>query len=54
MNNNGEDNNIENTEFAQVTEKAVEFLRTLANYNRLIILSCLLKGEFCVGDLEKN
>lgn len=30
------------------------FLKTLANSNRLVILSQLLGKEMCVGDLEKN
>lgn len=44
--------NISNN-FIQAAEKSAEFLRTLANPNRLIILNQLLKGESCVGDLEK-
>jgi ArsR family transcriptional regulator len=34
--------------------EAADFLKTLANSNRLVILSCLLQGEMCVGDLEKK
>jgi len=34
--------------------KAANFLKTLANSNRLVILSRLLGKEMCVGDLEKN
>ncbi|MCF8473275.1 MAG: metalloregulator ArsR/SmtB family transcription factor [Emcibacter sp.] len=33
---------------------AADFLKTLANSNRLVILSQLLDKEMCVGDLEKN
>ena len=41
-------------ELSQISEKAAEFLRTLANPNRLIILNRLMRGEACVGDLEKS
>lgn len=41
-------------ELSQIAEKAAEFLRTLANSNRLIILNRLMRGEACVGDLEKS
>lgn len=34
--------------------EAADFLKTLANSNRLVILSRLLGEETCVGDLEKN
>ena len=34
--------------------QAADFLKTLANSNRLVILSRLLGSEMCVGDLEKN
>lgn len=34
--------------------EAADFLKTLANSNRLVILSRLLGKETCVGDLEKN
>tara|TARA_B100001939_G_scaffold336752_1_gene340219 strand:- start:1909 stop:2253 length:345 start_codon:yes stop_codon:yes gene_type:complete len=34
--------------------QAADFLKTLANSNRLVILSRLLDEEMCVGDLEKN
>ncbi len=34
--------------------EAADFLKTLANSNRLVILSRLLGEEMCVGDLEKN
>lgn len=34
--------------------EAADFLKTLANANRLVILSRLMGGEMCVGDLEKN
>ena len=34
--------------------EAAGFLKTLANSNRLVILSRLLDKEKCVGDLEKN
>ncbi|MCF6216639.1 MAG: metalloregulator ArsR/SmtB family transcription factor [Emcibacter sp.] len=34
--------------------EAADFLKTLANSNRLIILSRLLGKEMCVGDLEKD
>ncbi len=34
--------------------EAADFLKTLANSNRLMILSRLLGKEICVGDLEKN
>lgn len=34
--------------------EAAGFLKTLANSNRLVILSRLLDDEKCVGDLEKN
>lgn len=34
--------------------EAADFLKTLANSNRLVILSRLLGKEMCVGDLEKN
>ena len=34
--------------------QAADFLKTLANSNRLVILSRLLDDEMCVGDLEKN
>jgi len=34
--------------------EAADFLKTLANPNRLVILSRLLGKETCVGDLEKN
>ena len=54
MNNQGNDNSQKNIELSQAAEKAAEFLKTLANPNRLIILGCLLKGESCVGDLEKS
>lgn len=43
-----------NVKFKQTADNASEFLKSLANTNRLIILSCLKKGESCVGDLEKN
>jgi len=33
---------------------AADFLKTLANSNRLVILSNLMAQEMCVGDLEKN
>ncbi len=34
--------------------EAADFFKTLANSNRLVILSRLLGKEVCVGDLEKN
>jgi len=34
--------------------EVADFLKTLANSNRLVILSRLLGKEMCVGDLEKN
>jgi len=34
--------------------EAADFLKTLANSNRLVILSRLLGKESCVGELEKN
>ncbi len=34
--------------------EAADFLKTLANSNRLVILSRLLGRERCVSDLEKN
>lgn len=46
--------NFENTNVVQVADNAAEFLKTLANQNRLIILSCLRNGELCVGDIEKS
>lgn len=54
MKNNGNENRQIQTELLQTAEKAAEFLKTLANPNRLIILDCLLEGESCVGDLEKS
>lgn len=48
------ENGGENMIILQAADNAAEFLKTLANPNRLIILNCLKKGESCVGDLEKN
>lgn len=38
----------------QSVHEAATFLKNLANPNRLIILGKLLKGELCVGELEKS
>lgn len=38
---------------AQGTDIASEYLKLLANSNRLIILNHLLDGEACVGEIEK-
>ena len=54
MNKIGDKTILENQKISQASDNAAEFLKTLANPNRLIILSCLSKGESCVGDLEKN
>ena len=54
MNYKGEENSQEDGEFIQAADNAAEFLKTLANPNRLIILGKLQKGESCVGDLEKT
>ncbi len=54
MKHNSSDKNKNNAEVSQVYEESAEFLRTLANHNRLIILGKLLDGGACVGDLEKN
>lgn len=54
MKNEGNQLSQQDSELSQVAEKAAEFLRTLANPNRLIILIRLLQGEACVGDLEKS
>ena len=54
MNNKGKENSQKNIELLQIAENAAGFLKTLANSNRLIILGKLLKGECCVGDLEKD
>lgn len=54
MNYKGEENSQEDGELSQVADSAAEFLKTLANPNRLIILGKLQKGESCVGDLEKT
>ena len=50
----GENTSQENIEISQVADNVAEFLKTLANPNRLIILSYLREGESCVGDLEKR
>ncbi|MCC3860290.1 ArsR/SmtB family transcription factor [Pseudemcibacter aquimaris] len=50
----GEENSHLNIDMSQAAENAAEFLKTLANPNRLIILGCLLKGESNVGELEKS
>jgi len=34
-------------------DKAAEFLRTMANRDRLLLLCQLTEGERCVGDLEE-
>lgn len=34
-------------------DKAAEFLRTMANRDRLLLLCQLSEGEKCVGDLEE-
>ncbi|MBL4602055.1 MAG: winged helix-turn-helix transcriptional regulator [Emcibacteraceae bacterium] len=54
MNNKGKENNQQNIELLQIADNAARFLKTLANSNRLIILGKLVKGECCVGDLEKD
>lgn len=54
MKNEGSDDSHNDFGFTQASEKSAEFLRTLANSNRLIILGKLLQGEACVGDLEKS
>lgn len=54
MNKIGDNTDLENQKVTQAADNAAEFLKTLANPNRLIILSCLRKGESCVGDLEKS
>ncbi len=54
MTNDGNQLSRNENDLSQVAEKAAEFLRTLANPNRLIILVRLLEGEACVGDLEKS
>lgn len=50
MNNKSKKNNVY---LRQDADTAAEYLKILANSNRLIILSHLLEGECCVGDLEK-
>lgn len=50
----GDENSQTVSELSQAAENAAEFMKTLANPNRLIILRCLMKGESCVGDLEKS
>lgn len=50
-------NNIDFIDSEKMQSKAfqaADFLKTLANSNRLVILSRLLDEEMCVGDLEKN
>lgn len=54
MNKINKEDSRKNVEISQAADNAAEFLKTLANPNRLIILSCLTKGESCVGDLEKS
>ncbi|MEZ5759037.1 MAG: metalloregulator ArsR/SmtB family transcription factor [Emcibacteraceae bacterium] len=54
MNKLGEGKCAEGTEIIQISGMAAEFLKTLANPNRLIILGRLMKGELCVSDLEKK
>ncbi len=54
MNNKGDNVSQEELEVSQTADIAAEFLKTLANPNRLIILGRLQKGESCVGDLEKS
>ena len=54
MNKIGADTTLKNIGTTQAADNAAEFLKTLANPNRLIILLCLRMGELCVGDLEKN
>ena len=49
-----EENSQITSELSKAAENAAELLKTLANPNRLIILDCLMQGEFCVGDLEKS
>ncbi len=50
MNIKSKKNNIHSRQDADL---ATKYLKTLANSNRLMILSQLLDGECCVGDLEK-
>lgn len=50
----GDENSHNNVDLSQAAETAAEFLKTLANPNRLIILGRLMNGESNVGDLEKS
>lgn len=50
----GDNNSQINLDMCGSADEAAEFLKTLANPNRLIILGKLLEGELCVGDLEKS
>ena len=54
MNKIGKKNSQLNDDLMQDAVNAAEFLKTLANPNRLIILGDLMSGESCVGDLEKK
>lgn len=45
---------IDSEKMQENAYEAADFLKTLANSNRLVILSRLLQGEMCVGDLEKK
>ena len=47
-------NSIDLEKLQRNSFEAADFLKTLANSNRLVILSRLLGKEICVGDLEKN
>ena len=42
------------TEMQENAEKAADFLRFLANPNRLMILCMLMEGERCAGELEEQ
>ena len=45
---------IDSDKMQEEAFQAADFLKTLANSNRLVILTRLLAEEMCVGDLEKN
>ncbi|WP_204602306.1 ArsR/SmtB family transcription factor [Paremcibacter congregatus] len=47
-------NMIDSDRLQESSSEAADFLKTMANSNRLVILSRLMDGEMCVGDLEKN
>jgi len=52
MSNLGELGDVSNRQINAI--EVAEFLKTLANSNRLVILNQLLGKEMCVGDLEQD